>query len=104
MNFFGRDLSRPECVLCLESGDTFVSNWDGGVTRIEPDVAAEDNWVNTTNDAADMTLLKQAPSWYMGANVEGKKRRLLAYVGGVNVYRELCDEAKAKDYETFELV
>ncbi|MBI10002.1 MAG: hypothetical protein CMM55_10770 [Rhodospirillaceae bacterium] len=37
LNFFGRDLSRPECVLCLESGDTFVSNWDGGVTRIGPD-------------------------------------------------------------------
>ncbi len=37
LDFFGRDLSRPECVLCLESGDTLVSNWDGGVTRIAPD-------------------------------------------------------------------
>lgn len=37
LEFFGRDLSRPECVLCLETGDTFVSNWDGGVTRIAPD-------------------------------------------------------------------
>jgi hypothetical protein len=37
LGFFGRDLSRPECVLCLASGDTFVSNWDGGVTRISPD-------------------------------------------------------------------
>jgi len=37
LEFFGRNLSRPECVLCLESGDTFVSNWDGGVTRIAAD-------------------------------------------------------------------
>lgn len=37
LGFFGRSLSRPECVLCLATGDTFVSNWDGGVTRIAPD-------------------------------------------------------------------
>ncbi len=37
LGFFGGDLSRPECVLCLESGDTYVSNWDGGVTRIASD-------------------------------------------------------------------
>ena len=37
LDFFSRDLSRPECVLCLASGDTYVSNWDGGVTRIAPD-------------------------------------------------------------------
>jgi sugar lactone lactonase YvrE len=37
LGFFSRDLSRPECVLCLESGDTFVSNWGGGVTRIASD-------------------------------------------------------------------
>ena len=37
LEFFGRNLSRPECVLCLESGDTFVSNWNGGVTRIAAD-------------------------------------------------------------------
>lgn len=37
LEFFGRDLTRPECVLCLESGVTFVSNWNGGVTRIAAD-------------------------------------------------------------------
>ena len=37
LGLFGSDLSRPECVLCLESGNIFVSNWDGGVTRIAPD-------------------------------------------------------------------
>ncbi len=37
LGFFSHDLSRPECVLCLESGDIFVSNWGGGVTRISPD-------------------------------------------------------------------
>ena len=33
----GHDLSRPECVLCTSDGAVFVSDWRGGVTRIESD-------------------------------------------------------------------
>ncbi|MEE3850217.1 NAD(P)/FAD-dependent oxidoreductase [Gordonia sp. LSe1-13] len=75
-----------------------------GLTRIEPDVAAEDNWVNTTNDAADMTLLGQAPSWYMGANVPGKPRAALPFVGGVGVYQQILDGVAVTGYHGFELV
>ena len=35
--FVGRDLRRPECVLCTADGSVFVSNWDGGVTRLDGD-------------------------------------------------------------------
>jgi cyclohexanone monooxygenase len=40
----------------------------------------------------------------MGANIEGKKRSLLAYAGGVGVYKQFCDEVKAKGYEGLEIV
>ncbi len=33
----GSGLSRPECVLCTEAGDLYVSDWGGGVARIAPD-------------------------------------------------------------------
>lgn len=33
----GRDLDRPECVLCTARGDTYVADWRGGVTWIAPD-------------------------------------------------------------------
>ena len=33
----GRDLNRPECVLCTSDGSLFVSDWEGGVTRINGD-------------------------------------------------------------------
>ena len=39
------------------------------------------------NDCADITLFPTANSWYMGANVPGKPRVFLPYVGGVDVYR-----------------
>lgn len=33
----GRDLQRPECVLCTVDGSLFVSDWGGGVCHIRPD-------------------------------------------------------------------
>jgi hypothetical protein len=35
--FIGKDLHRPECVLCTKSGTIYVSDWRGGVTRISDD-------------------------------------------------------------------
>jgi cyclohexanone monooxygenase len=40
----------------------------------------------------------------MGANVPGKPRVLLAYLGGVDVYRGICDQVVAKGYEGFRLI
>ena len=40
---------------------------------------------------------------YTGANIEGKPRRLLSYIGGVGTYRKICDEVAAKGYEGFAL-
>ncbi len=36
VEFPGAELARPECVLCTKAGALFVSDWDGGVTRIGP--------------------------------------------------------------------
>ena len=54
---------------------------------IEPTETAEAGWVRHVNDCADITLFPPANSWYMGANVPGKPRVFLPYVGGVDVYR-----------------
>ena len=50
-----------------------------------------------------MTLYPLANSWYMGANIPGKPRVFMPYVGGVGVYRQKCDEVAAKGYEGFRL-
>ena len=42
-------------------------------------------------------------SWYMGANIPGKPRVFLPYVGGVGTYRKICDDVVAKGYEDFEI-
>jgi cyclohexanone monooxygenase len=70
---------------------------------MEASIAAQEGWVAHVNEAASMTLFPQANSWYLGANVPGKPRVFMPYVGGVGVYRELCDQVAAKDYEGFAL-
>ncbi len=74
-----------------------------GKAAIEATAEAEDNWVAHGNEVAHRTLYPQANSWYMGANIPGKPRVFMPYIGGVGPYREICDEVAAKGYEEFRL-
>jgi cyclohexanone monooxygenase len=74
---------------------------DMGLHRIEPEAAAEDAWVQHTNEVADGTLYPLANSWYTGANIPGKPRVFMPYVGGVTAYKKKCDEVAARGYEGF---
>jgi len=75
----------------------------GGLTRIEATADAEDAWVDHVNAAADMTLFVKANSWYVGANIPGKKRVFMPYVAGMVDYKMRCDEVASKGYDGFEL-
>jgi cyclohexanone monooxygenase len=70
---------------------------------IEPTQAAENAWVQHVNQVADTTLYPSAASWYMGANIPGKPRVFMPYIGGVGAYRQKCDEIAANGYDGFEL-
>jgi len=74
-----------------------------GLRRIEANLEAEDEWIDHVNKVADMTLYPRADSWYLGANIPGKKRVFMPYVGGQIEYRRRCDEVTARDYLGFEL-
>src|SRR6185295_7064117 len=73
-------------------------------TRIEATVKAESEWVQHVNDVGHATLYPQANSWYMGANIPGKPRMFMPYIGGVGVYRQKCNEVAANGYEGFALI
>jgi cyclohexanone monooxygenase len=72
-----------------------------GHTIIEATTDAEEQWVAHVNEVAQMTLYPQASSWYMGANIPGKPRVFMPYIGGVGAYRRICDEVAAKGYRGF---
>ncbi|MCI0546202.1 MAG: hypothetical protein L0027_02845 [Candidatus Rokubacteria bacterium] len=70
---------------------------------IEATVEAEDRWVAHVNEVGHATLYPRANSWYMGANVPGKPRIFMPYIGGVGVYRQECADVAAKGYAGFAL-
>ena len=72
-----------------------------GAASIEADAAAETDWVAHVNEVAGRTLYVKADSWYTGANVPGKPRVFMPYVGGIGNYRRLCDEVAADGYRGF---
>jgi cyclohexanone monooxygenase len=39
----------------------------------------------------------------MGANIPGKPRIFMPYIGGVGAYRQICNDVAAKGYEGFKM-
>ncbi|WGS18452.1 MULTISPECIES: NAD(P)/FAD-dependent oxidoreductase [unclassified Bradyrhizobium] len=74
---------------------------DNRLAMLEAEKDAEDKWVAHVNEVAFATLYPQADSWYMGANIPGKPRIFMPYIGGVGPYRQICNEVAAKGYEGF---
>lgn len=83
--------------------DCLNSMRENGQTRIEAQKDAENYWVEHNNEVADSTLYPLANSWYVGANIPGKPRVFMPYVGGVTSYKEKCDDVAAAGYEGFEI-
>ena len=73
------------------------------LATIDATSAAEDAWVAHVNEVANFTLFPQANSWYMGANVPGKPRVFMPYVGGFGAYGEKCSTVARNNYEGFAL-
>jgi cation diffusion facilitator CzcD-associated flavoprotein CzcO len=76
-----------------------------GMTAIEATPQAQDRWVDHVNEIVNKTLMTGANSWYMSANISGKPRAFLPYLGpaGVGGYRKTCDEVALNGYEGFAL-
>ena len=74
-----------------------------GFRTIEARLDAEDAWVEHVNEVAKQTLFYEAKSWYLGANVPGKPRVFMPYVGGQPLYREKCDAVATAGYPGFAL-
>jgi len=73
-----------------------------GLRRIAATPAAGAVWRRHMAELAAGTLLPQAESWYMGANVPGKPRQLLHHLG-TQEYLAACRESAAQGYSGFAL-
>jgi cation diffusion facilitator CzcD-associated flavoprotein CzcO len=76
---------------------------DKGLSRIEARDEAEESWVAHVREVADTSLRSTCSSWYIGANVPGKPRVFMPYIGGFPAYVQKCDAVAANGYEGFAL-
>ena len=76
---------------------------DKGFASIEAERSVQNDWVDHVNDLAAKTLRYTCNSWYLGANVPGKPRVFMPYIGGMPAYRDKCDQVAANGYEGFDL-
>jgi hypothetical protein len=67
-------------------------------------VDSVDGWVAECARRAETTLFTKANSWYMGANVPGKPRGFMLFVGGFATYNDICAEVTDAGYQGFDLV
>jgi cation diffusion facilitator CzcD-associated flavoprotein CzcO len=76
---------------------------DHGHRSVECDAEAQTEWTQYVNSLVEGTILldPSCHSWWNGANMPGKKRMILAYVGGVPEYRRRCDEVASSGYPGF---
>lgn len=93
-------------VMSIEQHVEWISDYaqfmrDQGIEWTEPSTPAEDAWVEHVNDLASQTVYPLAKSWYVGANIPGKPRVFMPYVGGLGVYRKKCEEVAQDGYSGF---
>ncbi|MEM7325786.1 MAG: NAD(P)/FAD-dependent oxidoreductase [Actinomycetota bacterium] len=74
---------------------------DRGITRSEVTEDAQGRWGDVVDAAAAVSLRSTCDSWYTGANVAGKHRRFMPYIGGFPAYREACATEADADYPSY---
>lgn len=68
---------------------------------IEATDEAAEAWADDLQELAKQTLMWGANSWYMGANIPGKKREMLNYLKGIPEYEKSCRGSLERGFEGF---
>ena len=82
-------------------GDCLAWTRGIGAGVIEATDQAAADWTEHVQQVAGQTLHPKAASWYMGANIPGKPRIFLPYIGGVGNYRDRCAAVADSGYQGF---
>lgn len=82
-----------------------IAYLDGrGYAAMEATADAVDGWVAELSRRADASLFSKANSCYLGANVPGKPRVFMLFIGGFAAYNDICAEVADAGYKGFDLL
>ena len=75
---------------------------ENGYRSVNSSAQGDEYWVDHMAEVAKPTLFWNSENWYIGANVPGKSRVMLLYLGGFPAYRKFTNEQAALAYPSFE--
>jgi cation diffusion facilitator CzcD-associated flavoprotein CzcO len=84
-------------------GDCIAYMRDNDIDTIEPTAEAQEQWSERVREHSQRSLMSLTDSWFNGANIPGKPRVSLFYLGHFGRYRELCQSVAQAEYEGFVL-
>lgn len=105
----------PQAPTSLTNGPPFIElqcEWildvlnkqrEQGLRILEAKQDEEQKWRENVLSIASRTLANETDSWWNGANVKGKRKEFLLYMGGIPNWHEACKEA-IKDWQGFETI
>ena len=103
----------PQAPTSLANGPPFIEmevDWickaiskmqQEGLASIQATQEAAEAWREQVIVASQHTLYPKTDSWYMGANIPGKRREPLIYLGGMQNWWKACTDA-LENWEGFE--
>ncbi|KAJ5809639.1 uncharacterized protein N7503_001857 [Penicillium pulvis] len=104
----------PQAPTSLANGPPFIEmevDWicktiskmqERNVGSIEPTQKAAEAWREQVVAVSNHTLYPKTDSWYMGANIPGKRREPLIYLGGMQSWWKSCASA-LETWEDFDV-
>lgn len=72
-----------------------------GYSTVESTAEADDEWTRHMAEVAAPTLFWQSENWFIGANVPGKPRVMMLYLGGFGAYKQYTADVAAHAYKGF---
>ncbi|OBK83385.1 flavin-containing monooxygenase [Mycolicibacter sinensis] len=80
----------------------YLADHDASALEARRDAAAE--WGAECSQRAAGTLMTQANSWYLGANIPGRPRVFMPFIGGFGVYGQIIAGVAEAGYKGFDVL
>ncbi|KAJ3839598.1 cyclohexanone monooxygenase [Lentinula raphanica] len=77
---------------------------ENNLSSIVPTAEAQHAYSELVEQIGSAFLWSKAKtSWYMGSNIEGKKKQMLQFPGGIPAWMKLCNDSAERGYEGFHI-
>ena len=74
---------------------------EDGYGSVDSTAEADEAWAKHMAEVAAPTLFWKSDNWFIGANIPGKPRVMMLYLGGFPAYKEFTTRLAADGYKTF---